>query len=767
MDLRSVVRVGFVSVAGTCGLAVSGSALAAAAGSAASASDSLEEVVVTAEKRSSTVQQTALAVNVISGEEMHAAGVEDFSTLYKMDPGVSVNASLPGGIGPTVISIDGIRPYNQTAVTQSPVSVNLDGINLANMNGLTGYFYDLQRMEILHGPQGTLYGRNAAAGAVNIITNKPRQEFGAAGELEFGNFGEFRTEGSLNVPLSSTFAVRFAARQFQHEGYYSNGLSDAHQQGARISALKTFSDASTLLASIDYENSNDRDYGLSIVGVRNLPATLVNGVYVINPPPNVKVPSDPFNDTLTLYPNGSSISTNATRNWGGQLTYTRDLGFATLTAQTGYRKTTAFAVFLQPPAPLFGGPTGTQQFPQNSHSYSGEVRLASTGTGPLQWVAGLFSFGQHGDGYICVTPTNQTPPFCVFKSGMYNHMKSYAAYAQGAYTPATLGGKLHLVLGARYNRDRVTSSDFESAVFFPPGGDIVNEGLENTGQKGTYKVGVNFDLGPDSLLYLSNSTGYRAPNFQFGREPFVPAETVHNWNLGSKNEFFNNRVRVNFDAFYNHYYGSERSGQTYPPPQAPFLPFSEILTYSTGEMRFRGASVATNFVITPDDQLTVSLQYIDATYLKFVQPAKFKNTIPLGLNGVPTGQPVGDYSGRKVGGVTPLSGNASFDHSWHIGDGRLTASLAAVYHGSTHMQDANPGTLTDVVQPSYVQGDVSLSYGPNNGNWSVTGWVRNVSDGISWSSAAYSSTASNGLVTAALNPPRTFGVTLRARIGGD
>jgi iron complex outermembrane receptor protein len=749
-------------------LGAGGAARAADTVAAADDAQGLEEIVVTAEKRSSTVQHTALDIAVFNAATLQDSGVEDFSTLYKLAPNVSVNSGGTGGVGNTVISINGIHAFNLSPVTQSPIAVNLDGVYLARMTGLTGMFYDVTRMEVLAGPQGTLYGRNATGGAVNIITNAPGKDFGGYGEFEAGNYGETRFEGAVNLPVSDALSFRVAGRDYQHQGYFSNGLNDAHETGGRVSALLTINSKATLSASFDNESSNDHGNGLALIGVRNLSATqLPNGTYVVNPGANVAVPSDPYKSTSVLYPDGLGNSTNNSEIYGAKIQLDYDLDWADLTSLVGYRSVKDYDVFLQPPSPLVGGAVGTQSFPAVSKTYSAEVRLASTQTTPFQWVGGLYAFKEVASGEICVQGV-YTSPACVYQEGMDNDSISYAAFAQGTYTPPVDDEKIHVVVGARFNSDEVTSSDFEDAVFPLLHGNVDNPYLNKTSKKGTYKVGVNYDLTRDNLLYISNSTGYRAFNFQYGANPYVPPETIKAYDIGSKNEFFDHRLQVNLDAFWYDYYGSERSEQSYPPAFAPFLPFGDITSFSAGHLRYKGVSLDTAVAITPVDRIKLSMQYIDAKYLQFVIPANYKNTTPENSLGIPTGQAVGDFSGDPIGEVTPLAGSAGYEHDWHVFDGTVAGKLDAQFATRTPMTDADPGTIVDVERPAYVQGDVLFRYSPSTDRWSVSAWCRNFTNKIVWNSAGYgltSGTASSGIVTALLNPPRTFGVTVTAKFG--
>jgi iron complex outermembrane receptor protein len=194
------------------------------------------------------------------------------------------------------------------------------------------------------------------------------------------------------------------------------------------------------------------------LALRNLSATLSPaGTYMINPGANIAVPSNPYENTSVLYPQGIGNSTNNSEIYGARIQFDYDLEFAKLTAISGYRSMTDYDVFLQPPSPLVDGAVGTQSFPSVSKTYSAELRLASAETTPLQWLAGLYGFKEVASGEICVQGV-YTSPACVFNEGMDNDSISYALFGQAIYTPPVDHNKIHVVLGARYNSDAYRSA---------------------------------------------------------------------------------------------------------------------------------------------------------------------------------------------------------------------------------------------------------------------------------------------------------------------
>ena len=201
-----------------CGLGLTaacsaGSALAAdvslASGSAPTDDAGLVEIVVTAERREESLQKTSVALQVLSAQELQNAGVVQMQDLSTIVPGLQIGQ---GGAA-TQIYIRGVGDLGTTPITNPAVATNLDGVYVARPQAVDGHFFDIARVEVLKGPQGTLYGRNASGGAINIITTRPSLEgFGGYGDVEFGNYSEVLAEGAVNLPLSSEIALRISAQ---------------------------------------------------------------------------------------------------------------------------------------------------------------------------------------------------------------------------------------------------------------------------------------------------------------------------------------------------------------------------------------------------------------------------------------------------------------------------------------------------------------------------------------------------------------------------
>ena len=218
----------------------------------------LTEIVVTAEKREENLQKTPIDVQVVNHDALERAGVYDFNDLNKLLPEVQVN----NADGATIIQIRGVRANDYGPTGETPNATYIDGAFISRTTALAGNFFDLERIEVLAGPQGTLYGRNSAGGAVNLITAKPNtRALEGFAEVEAGSYNLLQTNAAINLPLSETFAIRLAGRRYRHDGYYTDtGTDDADQTSGRAEALWTPTDGQRLLVTVDTQHIGGKGF---------------------------------------------------------------------------------------------------------------------------------------------------------------------------------------------------------------------------------------------------------------------------------------------------------------------------------------------------------------------------------------------------------------------------------------------------------------------------------------------------------------------------
>jgi iron complex outermembrane receptor protein len=498
-------------------------------GMSAGASPELQEIVVTAEKRSESLQKTPIAIQVISGNTLQEAGVSSIEDMTKLVPALSVWRQA-GGLNS--IYLRGIGSEVGNAFADVAVAQNIDGVYIARSEALAGAFLDVQRVEVLEGPQGTLYGRNSTGGAVNYITNKPTNELGGDLTVGVGDHSRREVSGDVNVPLTGTLALRAAFGYIAHDGYIqSTDMNDQDTIATRISALYKPTDAISLLVVGDYSRDGGNGVGEVAINTSASRATVTTSTPWSGPPVGnyaplnyngaLKVPApgciyapaaNPLScvnsaslpNTVSVVPNyygpgiaGVAVNPNTIGTWApgssldnqtagimAQLDW--DLDFGTVTLVPAYRHT------LRDNRAATGGFGENVDLPADQTSV--ELRLASPANSKVKWVGGLYYFNetQHDDeNYLEFVPLpnviyagviphfDPAIPF-IDAQGYFGRRyrlgdKSAAAFGQATY-PVT--DALRLTAGIRYSYEDKTASGY-SPINMPEYAGILGPGTVN------------------------------------------------------------------------------------------------------------------------------------------------------------------------------------------------------------------------------------------------------------------------------------------------
>ena len=220
--------------------------------------DSSPSITVTAQRRTEDVQKAALSITAVSGKDLESRGIDQTEALGTLTAGLEVSTSA----GPyAIFSIRSVSALSGNAFSDPAVAVNINGVYLATPTVLHGLYYDLERVEILKGPQGTLYGRNATAGAINIIPARPTFTFGGNASIDIGDYHRFNVGGALNIPLSDTIALRVAGQRLRRDGYMSDGTNDDDGEAVRASLLFAPSGDLSILLTGDYAHQGGEGPG--------------------------------------------------------------------------------------------------------------------------------------------------------------------------------------------------------------------------------------------------------------------------------------------------------------------------------------------------------------------------------------------------------------------------------------------------------------------------------------------------------------------------
>lgn len=682
---------------------------------AATPKQSIETVVVTAEHRKQNLQKTSISITALSGDVLAEHAITSVDSALRDVAGVVVQGNANGG----GVYIRGVGSGQDTAIGGPSVNLNFDGVYQQQPEVPMSSIYDVERIEVLRGPQGTIYGRNANAGSVNIITANPKNKFEASGSIGWGNYNLLHTEAALNVPIGDTVALRAAMSTERHDGYLKpSGYNDADNTGARVKLLfKPDQNLSLLLAS---EYLHIGGVGLGAVNALSLH------------------PDDPWQSNA---PRGQIDITS--RRLYGQLDW--KLGFGVLTvipAHQSFKKYDANVIINNPVATT----ANSQAVDERQDTL--EVRLASIGAEPLQWVTGVYYL--NSSSRFDVPPSRIALPAtpAVYPYVYGNHAESAAGFAQLTYsvTPA-----LRLIGGLRYTQDKKTALRQASA------GAAVT-GIDGSWNSTTYKVGAEFDVDRNSMVYANLSTGFKAGGIDQGFFTYKP-EQIKALALGSKNRFLGNTLQVNSEAYYYDYsnfqaqYGYRCLNTALC---APVQTYSNRIV-NAGTAKLYGAEAEAILRVTQVDRLEANIAYSHSRFDKLVISAGTAAACSV-ASALPVCalQPDQVLTNQPLANAPEWSGAFAYEHTFDLPNGgdlvaRLGTRLYSPYWTNYRRP---PQVSAETYVRAYNKSDFFMTYNAPNSKWRVVGYVKNIEN---------KSVVTTAVATAIeLQPPRTYGLTVSA-----
>lgn len=733
-------------------------------------SGGLDEIVVTAERREASLQRTALAVSAVTGDDLVASGVSESTGLSKLVPALQVQPT--GGSG-TSFYLRGVGTQSGNSFAENAVAFNFNGVYVARPTAPAGTFYDLQRVEVVKGPQGTLYGRNATGGAVNVLPARPKlAELSGNMTLEYGNYDNKRGSGALNVPLGQKAALRFAAQIVDRDGYLSDGYDDEKGKAFRASLLLEPSSDWSMLLVADYFDQNGKGPGNVLIPTATFaapdPSDRVGGSDPIAQAAAAAaartLPGNPacgglgnlVNSGCVRLPQGNGFLDNTF--WGVSATIEGGMGFGTLTILPAYRRTdTNFRTYL----PGFLG-----EIQDTSEQMSLEVRIASNADQPLRYVLGgfLYSEDQAAENYFAqgdlstqrFTPNLKTESKAVFGQFTYDLTDTFRLVAGGRYTKEDKSQFTRSASGGR------------PGVINPPLSDPFSGALSF--EKFTWKAGVEWDPGLASLVYANVATGFKTGGFFVANPPentFAP-EKLTAYTFGTKNRFFGNKLQVNLEAFY----------WDYTDQQVTFVGGIRTangtfanggVTVNAGKSRIYGAELELAYQVFNSGRFTANVQYLNGRY-NSLQTAVFSGP----GNPVPTGCTVlasrlanpgvnnarffdTDCSGKPTVQSPNWVANLGYEHTFDLGGDMELVATARTNISSSYFLNVN--FIPTEQQGSFMTSDLLLTLnGPDN-RWFLSAFVNNVENETIFARAGTRPILNISYAT--LRAPRTYG----ARVG--
>lgn len=570
-------------------------------GDASGAGSWLEEIIVTAQRVRENVQQTPLAITAVSGGALEAQNVQSIKDISRTAP----NIQFGGGYGGTALFIRGVGQQQAGLLSDPGAAIYVDGVYHPRVTGDSTNFSDVERLEVLRGPQGTLFGKNAIGGALSIISFAPDNDLAGGLSTRIGSRDRFDLGAWVNIPLvDDKAAMRLSFDRSKQDGYMTNvltgkKLSDTNYYTARGSLLVQPTETLNVTLRADYTNQRDNGRGYKPLIAPN-PAFLTSGKY----------------DSA-----GDGPSYNHATDFGLSGTVEWDMGPGTLKLIPAYRRwTQKFADDSDGAA----DPTSQQHVSSDAEDsfYSQEVQyVGKTLDDRLQFAVGAFYMRDHSrEGVsprivISALPGAPPPPgpggagpIVFFLDNNTNLVtNSYAVFGQATYS---LTDKLHLTAGVRYSKDKkdVTYTQFDETV----GATTINVNRKSDYSAVTPKFTIDYQFTPLVMVYATASRGFKAGGFNGqvsspdGFTAFQP-EYLWNYEAGIKSEWFDRKLRVNIDAY----------RMNYTNIQIAFLQADGANTIANaGQARFNGLEAEVTALITPALMVSGSLGINDFKYTK-------------------------------------------------------------------------------------------------------------------------------------------------------
>jgi iron complex outermembrane recepter protein len=661
---------------------------AAPAGTAPAASSSsgeIQVIEVTSQKRRESVLKTPVAVTALSAGDLDDAGVKGTADLVNLVPNVQIGTANNGN---TNISIRGIGSTNTTELGDPAAAFHIDGVYLGRPRSAQGTFFDLERVEVLRGPQGTLYGRNATAGAINIITNKP--SFGRLGgelQFEFGNYNTLRAEGSINAPLNDVVAVRAALLSVRQDNYVETAVPDNKRrtEAGRVQALAKLSPNVSLLVSADHARFSGPDIAGVVAPLQAERGSAGRVNLNVLGGDNVQVDD----------------GVSAELNW--------NLGAATLTYIGAHRSSKSDNHDDINLGFLVEHRGGLLDAKQNSH----ELRLTSNDTQPLKWVAGLYYFNE----------AQTTDAF--FAGGLltfkFPHIygKSQAVFGQATYS---LKPELRLTLGLRNTHDEKENLGGVSTNAFPTlgGGPLFvgNTNFQKSWSKTNYRAGIEYDLDKNSMVYASVATAYKAGGFNNAEAtppgaPTVPASPYNPENLtsveaGWKTRLQDGRAQLSVAAFHYDYKD---------------LQVLNIVDFGNGNVvnsiTNAGKASVTGLEVEYKQRVGAMGRldtFVGLTNAKYDRYDSCVNEVT-GASQVCTG--------NQLRNAPKVQFGVAYEHAIALGDAQLKLRASTRYSSKFYNDDTNSATFE---QKAYTRTDLSARYEAASDRWWLGAYARNLED---------------------------------------
>ena len=689
----------------------------------------IDEIVVTVQKRSQVIQNIAAAVTVIDGRELQARGVLTLADLQNLVPSIRLQKESAS----TEIYIRGVGSTLDVPMIEPPNAYNINGVYVPR-EVTSASFVDVARVEVLPGPQGTLYGRGAIGGVVNTITRRPTDKFETAVTIEAGNYSHARATVTQNIPVSENFRLRGSLSYLERDGFQKSGADSADDLAGFLALEITPSDNLNIHLWSQVENR------------KGYSANLLSKGSVGSPRSQAFPNSDPWDDRLE-----GDLAAYATL--GPIDAQYRDWGTVLVGAELNWEISEKLSLTYIPSYLNFDWRQEywlthkDGDFNEEIDQQTQEMRLAYDDGGAVTWLVGLYDYQIETKGQLFIQfgPDElfpgSPPGLWLDASDIRNHeLKGSALFGEVNWS---ITGSTRLVAGGRVSNDKREGYGFQPDIVTGPSVDTDPVALftgmappawsnRESWSHVDWKLGIEFDASGESMLYGTMQTGFQPGTFDVFPNTTTAESELLAFTAGAKNYFLGGQLLLNNEMFY--------------------YIFDNLLTQSfdaaTGTNRLSNADVVIygdqlDLALAPDSmsntRFTLSLGYLHARYEDFLLDS------------------LDVFNGGQLQNAPDWTATLGVFHSWNLPSGAsIEASVSSRYESGFWGDFSHSSGL---YQSGYTKSDMTLTFRPSGRNWSVGLWARNLENQDVQSAAATGNPFTDpGPGAPFLEAPRTFGI---------
>lgn len=689
----------------------------------ASGDGQIEQVIVTARKIAEPLQSVPGSVSALSAADLNAAGASSFADVIAQTPNVSYGGGIAGSLQGQ-LGIRGVSTLERSIGVESGVGIYVDGVYQGRPDNYNQELIDVEQVEVLRGPQGTLFGKNTIGGVFNITTVRPGDELESNLHVEGGDYDLYRAQGYVMGPIAGDLSGKISLGYVSSSGTYKNLAGGPDGDAQNLMSYRT---------SLYYTPTSKASFVLSLDGLHDRGRPAFFQVTDLPFLPNNPMATEPH----TIEPNGQDYLHRD--NWGVSLTGTYDLDFATLTSISAYRLSDYHASLDDDQSPLTL--LSKDVWGDTTKFFSQEVRLNGEIGDHFSYVTGLYYFSQTVStnreldvGASLGIPGN--PPLFTIGSVSTTTLAAFSNLDWRITDQLTLSGGLRYTSEAK---NAAFSQEDPTGIFAFLGLPSLSYAKKATDYDLSPTGSVSYKFAPDLMSYVRISQGFRSAAFNIDLVPsanglFAGPEHATTYESGLKTEFFDNSMRANFAVFDTQYQNMQVSQ----------LLGSGVTLNNAGAAVIRGTEAEVETYLTPALKLQGSLGYLDAHYTRYTDCA-----LPAAV-----GSGVADCSGNRIIGAPAFTFQAAAEYTRPVSIGQVVGRIE--YTGQTPVYE---DAANSKVFETNTRNIFNLRAGLVMDQWEATLWARNILDDV-YTTYHDDRSATGVLQTTAYGDPRTYGISL-------